>query len=137
MFKKAIQEFKEFALKGNMMDMAVGLVMGSAFSGLVTQLTDSFITPLMNIATTEVDTAGLSFTIGGGTFTYGLFISAVINFFLQALVLFLVVKAINTIRKPKEEPKPEPTQVCPYCQSTISAKAIRCPHCTSELKKAN
>lgn len=139
--KKFLKEFKEFALKGNVMDMAVGVVIGGAFTAIVTALTSSFITPLIQLITggkaEDGSYVGGSFTINGVAFDYGSFLSAIINFLIIALVLFMVIKGINkamTIGKKKEEEAPaEPTtKVCPFCQSEISIKAIKCPHCTSD-----
>ena len=130
--KKLLNEFKEFALKGNMLDMAIGLIMGSAFSGLVTQLTDSFITPLLSLCTSGVNFDQLMFEIGGATFTYGKFISYAINFVLQAFVLFMLIRLFHSFQK-KEEPAPETTKICPYCKSEIHIDAVKCPHCASDL----
>lgn len=132
--KKFITEFKEFALKGSMIDMAVGLIMGSAFSGLITQLNDCLITPFLSLFTRGTQFNDLSFTLAGAVFPYGQFISGVINFVIQAFVLFLLIKGFHSLRK-KEAPAPATTKTCPYCQSEISIKATRCPHCTSELEK--
>ena len=124
--KKFIHEFKEFALKGNVMNLAVGVIIGAAFQSIVTALTSSFINPLI---------AGGTFTIRGVVFDYGSFITAVINFLIMAFVLFLLVKAMNkmmSLGKKKEEPAPT-TKDCPYCFSKISVKATRCPFCTTEL----
>lgn len=134
MIKKFITEFKEFALKGSMIDMAVGLIMGSAFSGLITQFNDCLITPLLSLFTGGTQFDDLSFTLFGAIFPYGQFISGLINFIIQALVLFLIIKGFHSLRKKEEAPAPA-VKICPYCQSEISIKATRCPHCTSELKK--
>ena len=131
MFKKFLNEFKEFALKGSMIDMAVGLIMGSAFSGLITQLNDCLITPLLSLFTGGTQFDNLHFTVLGAVFPYGQFISGLINFFIQAFVLFLIIKGFHSMRREKPAPT---TKACPYCQSEISIKAIRCPHCTSELE---
>ena len=127
--KKFIQEFKEFALKGNVMNLAVGVIIGAAFQSIVTGLTSSFINPLIAV------TVGGTFTIRGVVFDYGSFITAVINFLIMAFVLFLLVKAMNkmmSLGKKKEDPAPT-TKDCPYCFSKISVKATRCPFCTTEL----
>ena len=132
--KKFIEEFKAFALKGNVMDMAVGVIIGGAFSGIVTSLTDNFITPLMH------------FIIGSETYTFeqvkgfgANFISAVVNFLIMAFILFCLMKGVNSIlalgQKPKKEAAPT-TKKCPYCKSDIDIEATRCPHCTSELPVA-
>ena len=130
--KKFIEEFKAFALRGNVMDMAVGVLIGGAFSGIVTSLTDNFINPILNVLTggkvySMEDIAGFASS----------FLSAVVNFLIMALILFCLLKAINKLMNfnKKEEPKEKTTKICPFCQSEISIKATRCPHCTSVLEK--
>lgn len=134
--KKFLHEFKEFAMRGNVLDMAVGIVIGGAFTAIVNSLVADLITPLLGLITGGRDFSALSIRIGDAQFMYGNFISAVINFILVAFVLFLVVKAVNRLRKPKEETPPAAptTKICPFCKSEISADATRCPHCTSELE---
>ena len=137
--KSFIKEFKEFISKGNVMDMAVGVIIGGAFTAIVTSLVDDIIMPLISILTGGFDFSNLSIALGTGegaaTFNYGAFITAVINFLLIALVIFSVIKAMNKFNK-KKEAEPDPTtKVCPYCQSEISIKATKCPHCTSDLEK--
>jgi large conductance mechanosensitive channel len=131
-FKKFVSEFKDFALRGNVMDMAVGVIIASAFSGIVTSLTDNFINPILNFIT-----AGARYSwqdIGGFASS---FLSAVVNFIIMAFVLFCLMKAINaatSLGKRKDDTPEEPTtKTCPYCLSEIDIKATRCPHCTSEL----
>ena len=134
--KKFLAEFKEFALKGNVMDMAIGVIIGAAFGNIVTALTDSFITPLLELIPGNGEVGG-AFYIGGVAFTYGAFISAVINFIIMAFVLFCLVKAVNkavSLGKKKEEAAPT-TKKCPYCCSEIDINATKCPHCTSDIKE--
>ncbi|MGN0316593.1 MAG: large conductance mechanosensitive channel protein MscL [Lachnospira sp.] len=136
--KKFLSEFKEFALKGNVMDMAVGVIIGAAFKDIVTALTSSFINPLIQAVTggNGVNVGG-QFTINGAVFTYGAFITAVINFIIMAFILFVMIKTVNkmmSIGKKKEEAAPTQKD-CPYCMSKISIKATRCPHCTSILEE--
>ncbi|TDP59076.1 large conductance mechanosensitive channel protein MscL [Aminicella lysinilytica] len=134
--KKFMEEFKEFALKGNVMDMAVGIIIGAAFTAIVTSLVSDIISPLLGLIV-KVNFADLKATVGGATFMYGNFIMAVINFLLIALVLFLIIRSINKlgdIRKKDEEVAAPTTKICPYCKSEISVDAVRCPHCTSELE---
>ncbi len=129
--KKFLEEFKAFALKGNVMDMAVGVIIGGAFSGIVTSLTDNFITPIMNLLMGS-ETYTLEQVKGFGAS----FISAVINFIIMAFILFWLMKGINTLMNigKKPEPKAAPTtKMCPYCRTEIDIKATRCPHCTSQL----
>lgn len=142
--KKFVEEFKAFALKGNVMDLAIGVIIGAAFQNIVTALTSDFITPLIAALTGKTDeeggvAIGGSFTINGATFNYGDFISAIINFLIMAFILFLLVKAVNklmNVGKKPVEPGAPTTKVCPFCKSTIDIEATRCPHCTSELEKA-
>lgn len=137
--KKFLEEFKAFALKGNVMDMAVGVIIGAAFGNIVTALTDSFITPLIALITggSEGDAVGGAIVVKGVAFTYGAFISAVINFLIIALILFCMLKAINKMMelgKKKEEEAAPKTKICPYCKSEIDKEAVKCPHCTSSLE---
>lgn len=131
--KKFIEEFKAFALKGNVMDMAVGVIIGGAFSGIVTSLTDNFINPILNVLT-----GGATYSMTDIAGFASSFLSAVVNFFIMAFILFCLMKGINKLMglTKKEEPAAEPTtKICPYCQSEISIKATRCPHCTSILEE--
>ncbi|MBO7701132.1 MAG: large conductance mechanosensitive channel protein MscL [Eubacteriaceae bacterium] len=135
--KKFIQEFKEFAVKGNVMDMAVGIIIGGAFTAIVTSLVNDIISPLIGVLV-KMDFNELTATILGVEIKYGAFIMAVVNFLIVALVLFSIIKAMNKaseLVKKKEEEAPEAptTKVCPYCKSEIAIDATRCPHCTSEL----
>ena len=137
--KKFFGEFKEFISKGNVMDMAVGIIVGGAFTAIVSALTDNIINPLIG-SIFKMDFSDLAVTINGAELKYGAFIMAVINFIIIAFVLFLIVKGMNTLRakaeekKKKEEVEAAPaTKVCPFCKSEVSIDATRCPHCTSEL----
>lgn len=135
---KLIKEFKEFAFKGNVIDMAVGVVIGSAFTGIVTSVVNDLFTPLIAALTGSVDFTALKLVIGSGdnapTVNVGNFIQTVINFFMVAICIFIFVKCVNKLRKPKAAPAPakEP-RLCPYCKSEIADDASRCPHCTSQL----
>lgn len=136
--KAFMKEFKEFISKGNVMDLAVGVIIGGAFQAIVNSLVNDIIMPLLGVITGGLDFSHLSITVGEAQILYGSFISAIINFLLMALVLFMVIKALNKAKsltaKP-EEPKAPTTKKCPYCQSEIPIAAVRCPHCTSELKE--
>ncbi|MBQ7547775.1 MAG: large conductance mechanosensitive channel protein MscL [Clostridia bacterium] len=153
--KGLVGEFKEFIMRGNVIDLAVGVIIGGAFGAIVTSLVDDIIMPVISLFTKGIDFANLFIQLGGdqkyatieaakeagvATLAYGNFISAVINFLIMALVIFLLVKAINkahTIGK-KEEPAVEEaptTKTCPFCKSEIAIEATRCPHCTSEIKE--
>lgn len=136
--KKFLKEFKEFALRGNVMDLAVGVIIGAAFQGIVNSLVNDIISPIIGIAP-GVDMTQLAFTINGSVIRYGAFIMAVVNFVIMALVIFLIVKLLNKLSSlgaKKEEAAPAPTtQNCPFCQTEIPVQATRCPHCTSMLEK--
>ena len=127
--KKFISEFKTFALKGNMVDMAIGIVIGTAFSGIVTSLTDNFINPILNVIT-----GGAKYNWQDVAGFISSFLSTLVNFLIMAFALFCIVKAINKVKSfgPKKEEEVT-IKKCPYCQSEIDIKAVRCPHCTSQL----
>jgi len=132
-----LKEFKEFALRGNVLDLAVGVIIGGAFQKLVTSLTTNLISPILGCFT-EVDFSGWKLTIGNLNLTYGAFITDVINFIIMAFIVFLIVKFMNKLSSlgKHEEPTvaPEPTtKICPHCYNEINIKADRCPFCTSEL----
>ena len=134
--KKFLNEFKTFAMKGNVIDMAVGIIIGAAFTAIVTSLVDDILSPLIGLLV-KVDFNDLSVNIAGVDLRYGAFIMAVINFLIVAFALFVLVKTLNTAgtlgRSKEPEAEPE-TKECPYCRSEISVKATRCPHCTSQLE---
>lgn len=130
--KKFIQEFKAFALRGNVMDMAIGVLIGAAFSGIVTALTDNFINPLL-----QAFMKGQTYSMEEIAGFAGNFLTAVVNFFITALVLFCLLKAVNKMMsfgQKKEAPAAPTTKQCPYCCSEIPIAATRCPHCTSQLE---
>lgn len=130
--KKFLQEFRDFALRGNVMDMAVGIIIGAAFSDIVTSLTDNFINPILKMIT-----QGARYTLTDvGGFASN-FLSSVVNFVIMAFILFCLMRVVNkavNMGKKKEEPKEPTTKECPYCLSTIPIKATKCPHCTSEVE---
>lgn len=129
-----LKEFKEFISQGNVLDLAIGVVIGSAFSAIVTSLVDDLIMPLVGIFLGGVDFSGLSVQVGDAQFMYGNFIQTVVNFLIIAFCLFLVVKAANSFRRGLEEEEVEvTTKICPYCKTEISLEATKCPNCTSEL----
>jgi len=136
---KILKEFKEFISRGNVMDMAVGVIIGGAFTAIVNSLVSDLLNPLLGLITGGVDFTSLAVVIGKGenpaVFAYGSFISAVINFLLVAFVLFMIIKSINKlhVKKKEEAPAAPTTKVCPFCKSEIAIDATRCPHCTSEL----
>jgi large conductance mechanosensitive channel len=146
--KKFLNEFKEFALRGNVIDMAVGIIIGAAFKSIVDSLVKDLVTPLLGIFG-GMDFSDLKFEvpslINGSSISirYGSFITAIINFLIMAIIIFCMIKGINSLKKIKllrkqeetvEKTKEAPTtKECPYCKSKISIAATRCPHCTSQL----
>lgn len=134
--KKFFSEFKTFVMRGNVLDLAVGVIIGAAFQAIVTSLTNDIISPILGIFG-GMNFDQLSFSINGATIAYGKFITAVINFLIMAFVIFLIVKLINKIiafgKKP--EPKEVTTKKCPLCFSEIDIKATKCPHCTGDIPK--
>lgn len=135
-------EFKKFVMRGNVMDMAVGVIVGGAFTAIVTSLNKDILTPLIGVVIGGTDFSSLLITLGSGEeapiLAYGNFITAVINFLITAFALFCLVKGINALNnkfQKKEEPAPAAptTKKCPYCKSEIAIEATRCPHCTSQL----
>ncbi|MBQ8084818.1 MAG: large conductance mechanosensitive channel protein MscL [Lachnospiraceae bacterium] len=137
--KKFFEEFKEFALKGNVMDMAIGVIIGAAFGNIITALTENVINPLIGCIGNPEVTGFVIPLIKGQEINLGALITAIINFILMAFVLFLVIKAMNkamTIGKKKEEEAAPLTRKCPYCKSEIDIEATKCPHCTSDVTAA-
>ena len=139
--KGFIAEFKKFIMRGNVMDMAVGVIVGGAFTSIVTSLNQDILTPLLGIFG-GTDFSNLYVTLGSGEnapiLYYGNFITAVINFLITALVIFLLIKGINAVGAKlshKEEAAAPTTKKCPFCKSEIAVDATRCPHCTSQLEK--
>lgn len=140
--KGFIEEFKKFIMRGNVMDMAVGVIVGGAFTAIVTSLNQDILTPILGIFG-GTDFSNLKLVLGSGenapVLCYGNFITAVINFLITALVIFVLIKGINAVSerfiKKEEKPKAPTTKTCPYCMSAIAIEAVRCPHCTSMLEE--
>jgi len=143
---KIFKEFREFAVKGNVIDLAVGVIIGAAFNGIVNSLVNDIINPLLGLLIGRIDFSGLFISLstkhyasiadakaaGVATMNYGLFLNNVINFLIVAFVIFLIVKEINKLKR--QTPPPESnTKLCPFCQTNINLKATRCPACTSQL----
>lgn len=128
-----IKEFKKFISRGNVIDLAVGIIIGSAFTAIVTSLVNDILTPLLGIILGGINFAALSVNVFDSTILYGAFIQAIINFLLVAISVFFLVKGINRFRKKEEVPVVVTTKKCPYCFSEIAKDATRCAHCTSEL----
>ena len=145
-----LKEFKDFAIRGNVIDLAIGIIIGAAFSGVVNSLVNDIIMPPIGMLVGQVDFSNLFIDLSGGgyeslaeaqvagaaTINYGLFLNQIINFLIVSFAVFLLVRQINRMKK-QYEPEPEEveptTKDCPYCLSTIPIKATRCPQCTSEL----
>jgi large conductance mechanosensitive channel len=130
-----LKEFRDFAVKGNAIDMAVGIVIGAAFTGIVSSLVKDIIMPPLGWVVGNLDFSAyqlpLSKTVA---IRYGTFLNSVVNFLIVALAIFLVIKQVNRFARKREEPPAPSTKECPYCASAISLKAVRCPQCTSELE---
>ena len=132
MIKKLLKEFKEFAMKGNVIDMAVGVIIGAAFGKVVTAVIDIFLNPMLE-ALPKLETGGTGFV--GSLLS---FLGVAVEFLLTALVLFTIIKAMNAaknIKKKEPEPEAPKPRLCPYCCTEIAKEATRCPHCTSQLPK--
>ncbi len=133
--KKLLKEFKEFAMKGNVLDLAIAVVLGAAFGKVVTAVVDIFIQPLVDSFKVVGENGVETTSITGKLVGFG---GVLVEFLITALVLFLIVKAVNkakNLTKKEEAPAEPTTKKCPFCQSEIDIKATRCPHCTSELKE--
>lgn len=144
-----LKEFKEFAMRGSVLDMAVGIVIGAAFGKIIASLVDDIIMPPIGLALGNVDFANLFLNISGkeysslaaakaagaATINYGVFFNTILSFLIIAFVIFLLIRQVNAMQRPKVAPAPA-TKDCPHCLSNIPIKATRCPHCTSELKAA-
>ena len=150
--KGFIAEFKKFIMRGNVIDLAVGVIIGGAFQSIVKSLVDDIFMPIISLATKGIDFSNWFIALDGNKYgtlaqaqeagaaviSYGNLISAVINFIIMAFIIFLFVKAINTLAektKKAEEPAAPTTKKCPYCMSEIDIEATKCPHCTSSLEE--
>lgn len=140
--KGFINEFREFISRGNVMDLAVGVIIGGAFQAIINSLVNDVIMPVISVITGGIDFSGWMVALGEGenapVLHYGNLITVVINFLLMALVIFCIVKAMNTLaektmKKKEEEPAAPTTKQCPFCLSEIPLEATKCAHCTSEL----
>lgn len=126
-----LKEFKEFISKGSVLDLAVGVVMGAAFTAIVNSLVDNLISPLIGALLAGISLKEVSFQVAGVTFGIGAFLDAIVSFLIISFILFLIVKAANKMRKP--EVVAVTTKECPHCKTQIHIDATRCPNCTSEL----
>lgn len=142
-----LKEFKKFALRGNMIDLAVGIIIGGAFTGIVNSLVNDIIMPILSLLTKDIDFSNLFISLNGvhyktleaakadgaATINYGTFISGVLNFLIMAFVVFMLVRWINKLKKP-EAPAAPTTKECPHCFSNINPKATKCPNCTADIQ---
>ena len=126
-----LKEFREFAIRGNVMDLAVAVIIGAAFGKIVTALVDYVLTPLIGLVMGGIDFSELKSQVGGAVIEWGLFIQSIIDFIIIAFVIFLIVRAVNRLKR--EEPATPTTKECPHCFTTIPLRAARCPNCTSQL----
>ena len=146
--KSTLKDFKDFAVKGNVIDMAVGVIIGGAFSGIVSSLVNDIINPVIGVLTGGLDFSTLFIPLDGNTYAsldaaleanaavlkYGSFISTVINFLIISFVIFIVIRQLSKLKKPAPAPVSEPSvKICPYCKTEIHIDAVRCPNCTSKL----
>lgn len=146
--RSIVQEFKDFIMRGNVMDLAVGVIIGGAFTSIVNALVNDVVNPLISfVAGGSTEVPGLSITLGGNVVDFGAFLGACIHFLITAAVIFALVKALNTLNRVKEvaarktgleklaaeKAAPQP-RTCPYCKQEIPDGATRCPHCTSKLE---
>lgn len=142
-WKFMLKEFKEFAMKGNVMDMAIGVIIGGAFQKIVSSLVDDMIMPFITSMTGKVTFDDLAVTIGNSSIKYGSFITSIVDFLIIAFSIFIAIRTFTKLsertkklakKEIKEQKEEEPTtKLCPHCFSEINAKATRCPHCTSDL----
>jgi large conductance mechanosensitive channel len=142
-----VSEFKEFAMKGNVLDMAIGIIIGVAFGGIISSLVKDIIMPPIGMITGGINFSDLFFALDGKTYAslaeaqaaaaptinYGLFINAIINFLIVALAIFMLIRQVNAMKKKPAPPEPN-TKECPYCKESIPKAAVKCSHCTSDLK---
>ncbi len=130
-----LKEFRDFAMRGNVIDLAVGVIIGGAFGKIVGSLVNDILMPLIGLVLGGVNFAEQAIQVGAASVKWGAFVQTIIDFILIAFVIFLIVKAANKVKKEEPAPAPaEPTsKECPFCFSTINIKATRCPHCTSQL----
>ena len=142
-----VSEFKEFIMRGNVMDMAVGVIVGGAFNTIVQSLVNDIIMPVISLATGKIDFSNLFISLNGekyaslaaakeagaSVFAYGNFIQNILQFLIVAFALFAVIKGMNKLRRPAPEAAPT-TKICPFCKNEVPIEATRCGHCTSELK---
>jgi len=130
-----LKEFKEFVMRGNVLDLAVAVIIGGAFGKIIASLVNDILMPLIGLVLGGVNFSELAFTVGEAVIKWGAFVQAIVDFLIIAFVIFMIVRAANRTKKKEEAaPPPEPTtKNCPFCFTTIAIQATRCPNCTSEL----
>ena len=128
-----LKEFKEFVMRGNVLDLAVAVIIGGAFGKIISSLVNDLLMPLIGLALGKINFSELAWTVGDASVKWGAFVQTIIDFLIIAFVIFLIVKSANKMKKPAPAAAPT-TKECPHCFSTISIKATRCPNCTSEIK---
>ena len=127
-----LKEFREFAMRGNVMDLAVAVIIGGAFGKIITSLVDDVLMPLIGLLLGGINFSEQAFTVGAAVVKWGAFVQSIIDFLIVAFVIFMLVRTMNRFKK--EEPAPAPTtKECPHCFTTIPLNATRCPNCTSQL----
>jgi large conductance mechanosensitive channel len=126
-----LKEFREFAIRGNVMDLAIAVIIGGAFGKIITSLVNDIIMPLIGLVLGGVNFSELAITVGNAVVRWGAFVQSIIDFLIIAFVIFLLVRAMNRLKR--EEPVTPTTKECPHCFTTIPLKAARCPNCTSQL----
>jgi large conductance mechanosensitive channel len=127
-----LKEFRDFALRGNVMDLAVAVIIGGAFGKIIASLVNDVLFPLIGLVLGGINLADKALTVGSAVVKWGAFVQSIIDFTIIAFVIFMIIRIMNRIQKPAPVSDPT-TKECPYCTSTISIKAKRCPHCTSQL----
>lgn len=128
-----LNDIRKFVMQGNVMDLAVGVIIGAAFGKIIASLVGDILMPLIGLAMGGIDFSGLAITVGNASVGYGLFIQTIVDFLIVAIVIFLLVRLLNGMKKPSPAAVPT-SKECPRCFTTISLKATRCPNCTSDLK---
>jgi large conductance mechanosensitive channel len=128
-----LREFREFAIRGNVMDLAVGVIIGGAFGKIVASLVNDVLMPLIGLILGGINFSEKAFTVGAAIVKWGAFVQSIIDFTIIAFVIFMLVRTINNMKKKEPAPAAPITKECPHCFSTISIKATRCPNCTSQL----
>ena len=129
-----LKEFKEFILRGNVLDLAVGVIIGGVFGKIVGSLVGDILMPLIGLLMGGINFSEQAVTIGAAVVKWGAFVQSLIDFLVVAFVIFLIVRTANRMQKPAPAPAAPTTKECPHCATTIPFKAVRCPHCTSDLK---